>query len=129
ISVGLVALTGIQCVHFTLFPLASVLTSFSVMFFSIVIGLQVAIAKDQAFIRGTFAKYVSEKVVNELLQHPELLQLGGEERVLSVLFSDIANFTTFSEQMSPQALVGFLNEYLTEMTAIVMEQGGIIDKY
>ncbi len=126
---GLFAFTGIQLVHFTLFPLASVFTSFLVIFLGIVIGQQVAIAKDQAFIRGTFAKYVSEKVVNELLQHPELLHLGGEERVLSVMFSDIANFTTLAEQMPPQALVGFLNEYLTEMTAIVMEQGGIIDKY
>jgi adenylate cyclase len=89
----------------------------------------VAIAKDQAFIRNAFAKYVSEKVVNELLQRPELLQLGGEERVVSVLFSDIENFTTLSERLSPQGLVSLLNTYLTEMTAIVLEQGGIVDKY
>jgi len=129
IAVGLLALTWIQCVQFTLFPLVTVLSSFMYMFFGLVIGLEVAIAKDQAFIRDTFARYVSEKVVNELLQHRELLHLGGVERVLSVMFSDIADFTTVSEQMSPQALVGLLNEYLTEMTTIVMEQGGIIDKY
>jgi len=129
IFVGLLVLTGLELMHFTLFPLVSVLTSFLVIFFGIVIGLEVAIAKDQAFIRNTFAKYVSEKVVNELLQHPELLHLGGEERVVSVLFSDIENFTTLSERLSPQALVGLLNNYLTEMTAIVLEQGGIIDKY
>jgi len=64
-----------------------------------------------------------------LLQHPDLLHLGGTERVISVLFSDIAEFTTLSEQLTPQALVGLLNEYLTEMTTIVIEQGGIIDKY
>jgi adenylate cyclase len=129
IFVGLLVLTGIEWVHFTLFPLVSVLNSFLVIFFGIVIGLEVAIAKDQAFIRNTFAKYVSEKVVNELLQHPESIHLGGEERVLSVMFSDIENFTTLAEQMSPTELVGFLNEYLTAMTTIVMEQGGIIDKY
>jgi len=129
IFVGLLVLTGIEWVHFTLFPLVSVLNSFLVIFFGIVIGLEVAIAKDQAFIRNTFAKYVSEKVVNELLQHPELLHLGGEERVVSVLFSDIENFTTLSERLSPRELVGLLNNYLTEMTAIVLEQGGIIDKY
>jgi adenylate cyclase len=127
--VGLLALTGIELVHYTLLPLASVLTSVLVIFFGIVIALEVAITKDQAFIRNTFAKYVSEKVVNELLQHPELLHLGGEERVVSVLFSDIANFTTLSEHLPPRALVGLLNNYLTEMTAIVLEQGGIIDKY
>jgi adenylate cyclase len=129
IFVGLLVLTGIEWVHFTLFPLVSVLNSFLVIFFGIVIGLEVAITKDQAFIRNTFAKYVSEKVVNELLQHPELLHLGGEERVISLLFSDIENFTTVSERLSPRELVRLLNDYLTEMTAIVLEQGGIIDKY
>jgi adenylate cyclase len=129
IFVGLLVLTGIAWVHFTLFPLVSVLNSFLVIFFGIVIGLEVAITKDQAFIRNTFAKYVSEKVVNELLQHPELLHLGGEERVISLLFSDIENFTTVSERLSPRELVSLLNDYLTEMTAIVLEQGGIIDKY
>jgi adenylate cyclase len=129
IFTGLLVLTAIEWVHFTLFPLASVSASFMVIFFGIVIGLQVAITKDQAFIRNTFTKYVSEKVVNELLQHPELIHLGGEERAISVLFSDIANFTTLSERLSPQALVALLNDYLTEMTDIVLEQGGIIDKY
>ena len=121
IFVGLLALTGIELVHFRLFPLVSVLNSFLAIFFVVVIGLEVAIARDQAFIRNTFAKYVSEKVVNELLQHPELLHLGGEERVVSVLFSDIANFTTLSESLSPRELVRLLNNYLTEMTAIVLE--------
>jgi adenylate cyclase len=129
IFVGLLALTAVEWVHFTLFPLASVSVSFMVIFFGIVIGLQVAITKDQAFIRNTFTKYVSEKVVNELLRHPELIHLGGEERVISVLFSDIADFTTLSERLPPQELVALLNTYLTEMTAIVLEQGGIIDKY
>jgi adenylate cyclase len=129
IFAGLLVLTGLEWVHFTLFPLVSVLNSFLVIFFGTVVGLEVAITKDQAFIRNAFAKYVSEKVVNELLQHPELLHLGGEERVVTVLFSDIENFTTLSERLSPRELVSLLNTYLTEMTAIVLEQGGIIDKY
>jgi adenylate cyclase len=129
IFVGLLVLTGLEWMDFTLFPLVSVLNSFLVIFFGIVIGLEVAITKDQAFIRNAFAKYVSEKVVNELLKHPELLQLGGEERIVSVLFSDIENFTTLSERLSPRELVSLLNIYLTEMTAIVLEQGGIVDKY
>ena len=70
-----------------------------------------------------------EKVVDTLLGSPEMLKLGGEERVMSVLFSDLAGFTTLSEKMTPTQLVHLLNHYLTEMTDIVLAEGGIIDKY
>ena len=68
-------------------------------------------------------------MINELLNNPDLIKLGGEERVVTVLFSDIVGFTTISEKLSPSALVGLLNEYLTEMTTIILQQEGIIDKY
>jgi adenylate cyclase len=129
IVLGLVALTWVQCLHFTLLPIVTVGSGFAYVFFGLIVGLQVVLARDQAFIRGAFAKYVSEKVVDELLRHPDLLQLGGEERVLSVMFTDIADFTTLAEQMAPPELVRLLNAYLTEMTTIVLQEGGIIDKY
>ena len=68
-------------------------------------------------------------MVNELIANPHLLSLGGEERELTVLFSDVASFTSISEDLSPTDLVGLLNEYLTAMTEIVVEHDGIIDKY
>lgn len=80
-------------------------------------------------IKEAFSYYVPPKVVNELLQHPELLRLGGEERVLSVLFSDIEDFTSIAESMAPTQLVSLLNEYLSAMTDIVLQHDGIIDKY
>jgi adenylate cyclase len=126
---GLLWLTWMQCRHFTLLPIVTVLSGLLYNFLGLVIGSEVLRARDQAFIRNTFAKYVSPQVVNELLQHPELLQLGGQERVLSVMFTDIADFTTLAEHMSPPELVRLLNAYLTEMTTIVLEAGGIIDKY
>jgi adenylate cyclase len=129
IFLGIIWLTWQQFIHFSLFPIVTVEGSFLFVFFGLVIGLQVAISKDQAFIRNAFSKYVPEKVVNELLVHPELLKLGGEERVLSVLFSDLESFTAIAETMSPAELVGLLNEYLSEMTEIILAQGGIIDKY
>lgn len=129
ILLSLVALTWMQCLSFAFLPIVTVLGGFLSIFFGVVIGLEVAIARDQAFIRNAFAKYVSEKVVNELVLHPELLHLGGEERVLSVLFTDIADWTTLSEKLSPPELVRLLNEYLTAMTSIVLEEGGMIDKY
>ncbi|MHB9028054.1 MAG: CHASE2 domain-containing protein, partial [Candidatus Latescibacterota bacterium] len=72
--------------------------------------------KQKAMIRGAFSRYVPGKVVNELLKNPEMLRLGGEERVMSVIFSDVAGFTTISEKLTPTQLVELLNEYLTAMT-------------
>ncbi len=85
--------------------------------------------REKARIRGMFRQYVAESVVDELIRKPELLQLGGEERHLTVMFSDVAGFSSFSERLTPTALVELLNEYLTAMSDIVMEEGGIIDKY
>ena len=85
--------------------------------------------KQKAMIKNTFSRYVPGKVVAELLKNPEMLTLGGEERVMSVIFSDVAGFTTISESLTPIELVQLLNEYLSAMTDIVLENDGIIDKY
>ena len=129
ILIGLVAWTWFQLTNFVLFPIVTVGGSFLCIFLGLLAGIQIAVSKDQAFIRNAFAKYVPEKVVNELLAHPELLRLGGEERVLTVLFSDLESFTTIAEDMLPSELVGLLNEYLSEMTSIILAHKGIIDKY
>lgn len=86
-------------------------------------------AREKARIRGMFQQYVPPAVVRELIRRPELLALGGEERVCTVLFSDVQNFTGVGERLSPTQLVALLNEYLTAMTDVVVEHGGIIDKY
>jgi len=85
--------------------------------------------KEKAMIRGMFAQYVPKKVVGALINNPELLKLGGERRRLSVLFTDVAGFTTVSEKLTPEELVGLLNEYLTAMTRVILDNDGIIDKY
>ena len=85
--------------------------------------------RERAQIRGMFAQYVPEAVVAELIKNPGLLVLGGEEREISALFSDVEGFTSVSERLSPTELVELLNEYLTEMTQIITDEGGIIDKY
>ena len=126
---GLAGFTWIQFINFKLFPVATLSGSFLFIFFTLVIGIEIAVAKERSFIKNTFSRYVPKKVVNHLLENPELLKLGGEERFVTVLFSDIADFTAISENMSPPDLVNLLNEYLTEMTNIVLEEGGIIDKY
>lgn len=85
--------------------------------------------KEKKKIRGAFQYYLSPTVVEQMLRNPERLKLGGEKKELTVLFSDIRGFTSFSEQMTPENLVKFLNEYLSKMTEIVFKYDGLLDKY
>ncbi len=85
--------------------------------------------KEKATIRNAFGRYLPVKVVEQLIENPGLLKLGGELRFLSILFSDVAGFTNISEKLTPQELVHLLNEYLTAMTDIIGKYDGIIDKY
>jgi len=80
-------------------------------------------------IQEMFAHYVPNQVVEELINRPQLLKLGGEKRRLTVLFADIWSFTSISEKMAPEDLVLLLNEYMTAMTEVIHAQAGIIDKY
>jgi len=85
--------------------------------------------KEKKKIRGAFQYYLTASVVEEMLQNPDKLKLGGEKKDLTVLFSDIRGFTSISERMTPDGLVKFLNEYLTKMTDIVFKYDGLLDKY
>jgi len=85
--------------------------------------------REKALYRGMFSQYVQKEVVDELIKHPENLKLGGERRRMSVLFTDVAGFSTISERLSPEDLVHLLNEYLSAMSRKIVEHGGIIDKY
>ncbi|MFC2140040.1 CHASE2 domain-containing protein, partial [Bacteroidota bacterium] len=85
--------------------------------------------RQNVVIKGMFSKFVSSALVNELIADPEKLKLGGEKKNLSILFSDIAGFTTFSEGKEPEVLVSFMNNFLHEMTDLVLASKGTLDKY
>jgi class 3 adenylate cyclase/HAMP domain-containing protein len=92
-------------------------------------ALQSALAqKREHKIRNIFQRYVPADVIEEFFANPEKM-LVGENRVISILFSDIRSFTTISEQMKPDDLVTSLNRYFTVMVDIIMDRGGIVDKY
>ncbi|MBL9012799.1 MAG: adenylate/guanylate cyclase domain-containing protein [Myxococcales bacterium] len=86
--------------------------------------------QNRRFVQEALGRYTSPALVQELIEHPQHLSLEwGEERDMSVYFSDLAGFTTISEHLSAKDLVTLLNEYLTEMTDLVLAHGGIVDKY
>lgn len=118
-----------QMIQFSHFPVFSVGGGLGLLSIILVVTKNVLGSKDRRFVQGAFSRYVPAKIVDQIMDQPEILRLGGEKRVLSVLFSDIAGFTSLSEKMSPQDLVGLLNEYLTEMTGVILEEEGIIDKF
>ncbi len=85
--------------------------------------------KEKGFLRNAFSHYLSTDVISELLADPSKLQLGGEKRYLTAIFTDVKGFSTISEALDATDLVKLLNAYLTEMSNIILEQRGTIDKY
>ncbi len=85
--------------------------------------------RQKRFIKGAFRQYLSPTVIDQLISNPDRLKLGGERKVLSIFFSDLQGFTAISEGLDPEELTALLNEYLTAMTDIIMEEGGTVDKY
>ena len=80
-------------------------------------------------VRGIFEHYLDSSVVENLIADPEKVRLGGERRECTVLFTDVADFTTTSESLSPEQVVQFMNIYLDAMTDIIIAEGGFVDKY
>jgi len=108
--------------NFTSPALAIILT-----FLGVVVYRVMTEERDKRRIRDMFGKYVSPRVVDQILDNPP--ELGGVDKELSVFFSDIRGFTTLSESMTPQDLVNHLNVYLTAMTDVILEYRGTLDKY
>lgn len=80
-------------------------------------------------IRSAFSKYVSSDVVQEMINHPERLKLGGRRREISILFCDLAGFTSMSEKLTPDEVAHVINIYLNAMTRIIMAHKGTVDKF
>lgn len=85
--------------------------------------------KEKKKVRNAFQHYLNPAVINQLMDNPDQLKLGGDKKELTVFFSDVRGFTTISEALSPEALSKLLNEYFTPMTNIILTSQGLLDKY
>ncbi|MBN1410720.1 MAG: adenylate/guanylate cyclase domain-containing protein [Spirochaetales bacterium] len=85
--------------------------------------------RQKRFLKSAFRQYLSPALIEQLIADPDKLKLGGERKELSIFFSDLQGFTTISEALSPEELTALLNDYLSAMTDIIMEEGGTVDKY
>jgi adenylate cyclase len=85
--------------------------------------------RTKARVRETFGKYLDPRIVEDLIQRPELLSSKGERRVMTVSFTDMMGFTSLTEGVTPVALVNVVNRYLSTMSEPIRRSGGIIDKY
>ena len=132
----LVLLLAYPSISYTSFSLLSfdlnLFYPFSAMLVSIVAqeGIIVLFAeKNIRELRRAFSSYVSPQLLEIISKNPDSLNLGGEKRIITVLFSDIRGFTTLSEGLKPEDLVNLLNKFLTPMTQIILKNGGMLDKY
>ncbi len=85
--------------------------------------------RQKMFIKGAFKHYLSADVIEQIMRDPGSLKLGGERRELTIFFSDLQGFSTISEKLGPEDLTKLLNDYLSDMTDIILEEGGTLDKY
>ena len=104
--------------------LSWILSTLSVFSYRYLVG-----EREKRQLKSVFSKYVSGAVLEKILADPKGVKLGGEEKIITVLFSDIRGFTTLSEKVSAQELVRILNKYFTLMTGEVLKHGGVLDKY
>lgn len=84
---------------------------------------------DRRQVKNAFGHYISPEFMEELTKNPDKLVLGGETRDLTIMFTDIRNFTGISERLTPAALTQLMNDFLTPMSDLVMQNRGTIDKF
>jgi adenylate cyclase len=115
--------------HNWVLPVAEVQTGVTVAFLMTLALRLTGEEREKSRVRQIFGRYVSDEVVNVLLDDENRPDLAGEARNVTVLFSDIRGFTTMSEKLSAKEVVEMLNAYFTRVTAPILEEGGLVDKY
>ena len=110
-------------------PMVQPLAAVALTYGGVLLARAASAERDKRWLRTAFGHYLAPSVLEELLRQPDKLRLGGERRRMTVLFSDVAGFTTFSEKLPPEEVSALLNGYLDRMTACVVQTGGTLDKF
>lgn len=129
VALLIVAITYVLFIPGYWIPLVVPAICFVSSFLSILILSYATEGKQKRFIKTAFSQYLSPIVIEELIADPHRLKLGGERREISIFFSDVQGFTSISEKLSPESLTELLNDFLSEMSDIILKSGGTIDKY
>ncbi|MSP75370.1 MAG: adenylate/guanylate cyclase domain-containing protein [Rhodospirillaceae bacterium] len=131
-AAGAVVWTGVATALFRgglALPLVSPLLA-SLAVLAITVGYRFMVAdKDKRLLRQSFALYLAPAVIDRMLASSKPPELGGEARTVTIYFSDVAGFSSFSEHMQPHEIVALMNDYLSAMTDIIEQEGGFVDKY
>lgn len=110
-------------------PLVTPLAAIGIAFVASSAISSVRNSAERAFLRNAFSRYLSADVIGQIIEDPSRLNLGGEKRFMTAMFTDVQGFSTISEQLDPTDLVKLLNAYLSAMSDIVLDVRGTIDKY
>lgn len=110
-------------------PLFGLSLGWLIAFLAMGYALRTRSSTERAFARGTLGKYLPENVAKEILDHPDKLELQGEERPLFLMFTDLQGFTSFSHGRPARDTADILNRYLEEMSRVVLDHRGTIDKF
>ncbi len=93
------------------------------------VARHVASEREQRWVRDAFSKYVSPSVVKQLIAAPDRLRLGGERREVTILFTDLAGFTSIAETLQSEQVATIINRHLSEATETIQRHGGTVDKF
>jgi adenylate cyclase len=130
---ALAVLSGLSLLYFRLasqYPGLALPLASSALSFLAVLGINfLGTNREKTFLHMAFSRYLSPAIISEIIADPGKLNLGGEKREMTAVFTDIQGFSTISEHLDPAQLVRLLNRYLSAMSNIIMENLGTIDKY
>lgn len=117
--------------HFSGFylPALNITVAVFLSFITYTIATFIVAEREKNFLRKAWSTYLSPDVINQIMDNPAMLRLGGEKKWITAIFTDVKGFSTISEKLDPEDLVSLLNIYLSAMSDLIMENKGTIDKF